>query len=154
MHIRPATHEDLEAMKSMYADTIRNVCRDEYNPEQLTVWAANAHNATRWQHIIRTQHVLVAEQNDTLTGFCSITTDGYIDLMFVHKDYQRKGIAELLYRELEAWALQLGIARLNADVSKTAKPFFERMGFAILQEQEVWLQGVMLLNYKMYKRIE
>jgi putative acetyltransferase len=40
-----------------------------------------------------------------------------------------------------------------ADVSITAKPFFEKIGFKIIQEQHVKLNGIELTNYKMEKSI-
>lgn len=40
---------------------------------------------------------------------------------------------------------------LTADVSKTAKPFFEKKGFLLVKEQENLLDDVLIVNYKMRK---
>ena len=43
---------------------------------------------------------------------------------------------------------------LTSDVSKTARPFFEKVGFEVIKKQTVVRQGVELTNFKMKKKIE
>jgi len=42
---------------------------------------------------------------------------------------------------------------IEADVSKTAKSFFIKMGFETIEEKKVVQKGVEMLNYKMKKVI-
>ena len=56
----------------------------------------------------------------------------YFDFLYVHKDYQRQGIADNLYTEIQAKAIKQGTTLLTADVSITARPFFEKKGFKII----------------------
>jgi len=44
-----------------------------------------------------------------------------------------------------------GATKLTADVSKAARPFFERNGFELVREQSVVRRGVALMNYVMRK---
>ncbi len=46
-------------------------------------------------------------------------------------------------------AKQDKIIRVYAEVSITARPFFEKQGFIVTKEQTVLLEGVSLTNYKM-----
>ena len=46
--------------------------------------------------------------------------------MFVHKDFQGKGIATMLLEEIERYAITAGIMRITSEVSLTARPFFEK----------------------------
>ena len=46
-------------------------------------------------------------------------------------------------------ALEKKIKRIYAEVSITAKPFFERMGFVVVKEQVVNIKGFELTNYLM-----
>lgn len=41
------------------------------------------------------------------------------------------------------------VPRLFAEVSITARPFFERHGFVVLTEQQVLVREVALTNYRM-----
>lgn len=77
--------------------------------------------------------------------------DGHIDCFYCHKDYQRRGVGSQLYQAIEAKALELPVNRLFVEVSITAKPFFQRMGFAIVKEQTVDRRGETFTNFAMEK---
>lgn len=136
----------------MFVDTIRNICKKDYNSEQIDVWTSGIENGQRWQDIMTKQFVLIAQDNVNITGFCTLDNN-CIDLLYVHKDYQRHGIAHRLYTDIEKEAKQQGYLELTADVCKTAKPFFEKAGFKVLNEQKVNVKGVELTNFKMTKAI-
>jgi putative acetyltransferase len=51
-------------------------------------------------------------------------------------------------------AVRAGTRRLFAEVSVTARPFFERHGFAVLAEQEVAVREVRLTNYRIERPLE
>lgn len=152
--IRTGTEDDLQTMLSLFKETISSVCRKDYTDEQLEAWKSGAENKERWYEVIRNQLVLIAESEHQIVGFCTLDNGGYIDLLFVHHQYQHKGIASMLYTRIEEEALRQHEQQLTADVSKTARPFFEKEGFHVLNEQNVSVQGIMLTNYKMVKNLE
>jgi putative acetyltransferase len=84
-----------------------------------------------------------------MAGFGSISKVGYLDFMYVSKDHQGMGIGTKLYKVLEQFARSNGFSKITSDVSITAKPFFEKQGFNILQQQQVLIDGIELINYKM-----
>lgn len=90
----------------------------------------------------------MATINDKVVGFGDINQTGYLDCLFVHKDYQGQGIATALCNQLERF-IQSNIMK---DASITAKSFFEKRGYPVLQEQKVARLGVYLTNFKMEKR--
>ncbi|WP_394676258.1 GNAT family N-acetyltransferase [uncultured Sphingobacterium sp.] len=75
----------------------------------------------------------------------------YIDVLYVHKDFQRQGIAQKLYNALETEATKHKNTFLTADVSKTAKPFFEANGFKVIAEQIQIRTEIEIPNYNMKK---
>lgn len=77
------------------------------------------------------QHFFVAENAAMLTGFASITPNGYLDYLFVHKNHQQKGVASALLKELLQTAQNLQLAKIWAEVSITARPFFLHKGFEL-----------------------
>ncbi len=97
------------------------------------------------------QVVVVAKISAQIVGFATLANGNYIDLTYVYKDHQGKGIAGTLYQYLEHVALQNDQTDLYADVSKTALPFFQHMGLSIEREQTVVRKGVELTNYRMRK---
>ncbi|WP_199415029.1 GNAT family N-acetyltransferase [Chitinophaga silvisoli] len=151
--IRQALHIDLTEMRQLFANTINAICKENYNPEQLSVWAAGAENPDRWEQVFATQLIFVAEQDHHITGFSTLCNGNYIDLFYVHKDHQRQGIATALYNKTEQAAISLHQNQITADVSITAKPFFQKMGFTIQNKQHVNVKGIELINFKMLKTL-
>ena len=76
---------------------------------------------------------------------------GYLDRLFVHKDYQGKGIATTITTELERQAEIHGISVFATHASITAKPFFEKHGYHVVSENEVIRNGVEIANFIMEK---
>lgn len=88
-----------------------------------------------------------------LTKLLYLLNGDYLDFMYVHKDFQRQGIAEILLNALEAEAKRRDTKIITSDISKTARPFFEKKGYVVVNEQENLRAGVVLINYKMKKEL-
>lgn len=153
MTIRKGNIDDLNELQQLFTDTVKFVCKADYDDKQIEVWTASIENKERWNDIITNQMVIVAQHKNKITGFCTLYKGNYIDLLYVHKEFQRQGIANKLYTYIEKAAKQQAQNKLTADVSKTAKPFFQKMGFTVLAEQKVIIRGIELINYKMIKEI-
>ncbi|MOA08482.1 putative N-acetyltransferase YafP [compost metagenome] len=69
--------------------------------------------------------------------------------MYVHKDYQRQGIATLLLNAIIIKATELNLTGLTTEASITAKSFFIKNGFEVTEEQKVFINYIGLTNYKM-----
>lgn len=141
----------MEELQKLFVDTITTVCRKDYDKQQIDAWASSVDDKQRWDEIMSKQLVLVAQLADKTVGFATLDNENYIDLLYVHKDYQRQGIAQQLLNNIEAEARRLKQTTIISNVSKTAKPFFESKGFKVLEEQTVIRKGVHLTNYKMTK---
>jgi len=147
--IRQAKLNDIVAIQKLFVDTIESVCRYDYSAEQIAVWTSSIENTKRWTDKLMKQYFLIAEIDNKIVGFASLEKNKYFDLMYVHKDYQRQGIADNLYSEISAKAIKHGTTLLTSDVSITARPFFEKKGFKIIAEQKNNIKGVEVINYKM-----
>jgi putative acetyltransferase len=127
---------------------------DDYSLEQVTLWASAKEPLLNWQNKITTQYFLVAKINDQIVGFSSLAeATGYVDVLYVHKDFQRRGIAKKLLQSLEARANLLQIAYLYTEASITAKPFFEKQGFFLQKEQDKIYKNLVFRNYIMGKHL-
>jgi putative acetyltransferase len=151
LSIRHAEPGDCDAIRTLFRDTVRTVNAADYDAAQIAAWSEGWEVRTRWDHIIATQYLLVAELEGLLVGFASLERDGHIDVLYVHAAHQRQGIADLLYHAIEAEARELELAAVFSEVSITARPFFERQGFVVVTPQTVHVRGVDMVNYKMRK---
>jgi putative acetyltransferase len=150
---RTASTADLAEMQRLFVDTITTVCRKDYTQEQIGAWTSGIDNTQRWLDRFDEQHIMLAIIKDQITAFGTLKDGDYIDMFFVHKGFQRQGIAAKLYTRLEEKAIELHSDHIDSDVSITAKPFFEKMGFTVLKEQKVERLGIELVNYKMRKEL-
>ena len=151
MNFRNAIISDLKEMQELYIETIKHVCKNDYNPAQIEAWISGVNNTDRWLEVINTQFVLLAIIEDKIVGFGTLKNSNYIDFFYIHKDFQRQGIADKILTELEIEAKKHHSKTITSDISITAKPFFEKKGFVVKAEQRNIRLGVELVNYKMEK---
>ena len=86
-------------------------------------------------------------EGDTIIGFGDIDKTGYLDRLYVHADYQKKGAAAAICSRLE----QAVSGKITTHASITARPFFEKRGYRVVREQQVERKGVFLTNFVMEK---
>lgn len=155
MHIRKIKIEDLEPIVALFKETVHHVNAKDYTPEQLLVWAPQQahHSHDKWRSLLDNIAYLV-EINDVIVGFADATAEGYLDRLYVHKHYQRQGIASMLVSKLEATLLERGVHSVTTESSLTAKPFFEQRGYHVVKKNNnLRAGGVMLVNFLMEKRL-
>lgn len=149
--IRPALLSDLEEMQTLFVETIQTVCKKDYLPEQIKVWTSSIEHTNRWTDKLQKQYFLIAQIENKIVGYSSLQDKDYFDILYVHKDFQRQGIANLLYIKIENEAIKRGATILKSDVSINARPFFEKKGFKLQSEQKNIINGVEITNFKMTK---
>lgn len=104
------------------------VNRRDYTAEEVADWASCCESDGRWEQLLSTLYFIVAtDVEGQMLGFTAIRGDGYLHSMFVHKDYQRQGIATALLQKIEAYASEHGIKEMTSEVSITARPFLNTM---------------------------
>lgn len=153
MIFKKATISDLEEIQKLYIETIQSVCKNDYNPEQIEAWISGVKNKERWIEVIEKQFVLLAVIENQIAGFGTLKDGNYIDFFYIHKDFQRQGIADKILNELELEARKYNSKIITSDISITAKPFFEKKGFIVKAEQINLRLNVELINYKMEKEL-
>lgn len=133
---------------TLFLETVHTVNIRDYNPAQLNAWAPEDQDLTCWDQSLRQHHTLVAVKDQSVLGFGDITTEGYLDRLYVQKDHQGEGIASALCDKLEA---AVPGKKLVTHASITARPFFENRGYHMVREQQVERGGLLLTNYVMEK---
>jgi putative acetyltransferase len=151
--VRPYLPSDLGLVIDLFTQTVRRInCRD-YSPEQIAAWAPRPPDHAYWLKRLEGLTIWVAESDRQIVGFCGLGAEGHVDMLYVDYRFQRRGVARLLYQQVEVEARRTGARRLFTEASITARQFFERMGFKILREQTVQLRGAAFTNFAMEKNI-
>lgn len=148
MLIRPYRPEDLKEITELFYQTVHTVNARDYTPEQLDAWADGAPDLEGWNRSLLAHTALVAVEQGRIAGFGDIDATGYLDRLYVHRDFQRRGVATALCDALEQAAAGRDIV---THASVTARPFFARRGYRTVRKQQVERRGVLLTNYVMEK---
>lgn len=147
--IRVYCEDDALALAQLFYDTVHSVNVLDYTPAQLDAWVAAPPEVESWAASFEGRYCLVAELDGEIVGFADMDLDsGYLDRLYVHKNYQRQGVATALCDALEAQAAGM---RLTVAASITARPFFEQRGWQVVKKQTLCRDGVQLENYWMEK---
>lgn len=147
MEIRKYLESDCKILSELFYNTVHTVNAKDYTKEQLDVWATGEVGLEKWNQSLKEHYSVVAVEGEVIVGFGDIESTGYLDRLFVHADYQRKGIATAICNQLEQ-AVQGNIV---THASITARPFFEKRGYTVVKEQQVERQGIFLTNFIMIK---
>lgn len=153
MEFREYKNTDLHAVMDLFYVTVHEVNKNDYSEEQLDAIAPKDANEYHWEKSLEKNHTIVVEEDDKLIAFGNIGKTGYLDRLYVHPDYLRKGIASKLVEELEEYAKKHGGHVINVTSSITSKAFFESKGYAVIEEQINERRGERLLRYLMEKKI-
>lgn len=145
--VRKYEPSDCRELSELFYNTVHTVNARDYRKEQLSVWATGTVDLERWNKSFQDHYTFVAVDQGMITGFGDIDKTGYLDRLFVHKDYQRKGVATAICDKLE----QMAQGDVVTHASITARPFFEKRGYKVVKEQKVERQGITLTNFVMKK---
>ncbi len=153
MKIRLFCRQDADQIAQLFHQTVREVNRRDYSSAQVKAWAPDDLYFRNWAEVCTQRFTYVADQAGVILGFGELEFDGHIDCFYCHKEYQNCGVGRKIYQAIERKGLEFGLERLFVEASVTAKPFFERMGFSVIREQQVSCRGETFINYAMVKQL-
>ncbi len=151
VQVRRYQDGDAKHIASIYYNTIHTVNAKDYTKEQLNAWAPYYNNYDAWQEKCSKLNPFVATIDGTIVGFAEFEPNGHIDCFYVHHEFQGAGVGTALMREIEIEAREKLLPRIYAEVSITARPFFESKAFQVIKQQTVQVRGMELTNFLMEK---
>ena len=137
----------------VFEAAVRTSCAADYTLEQIDAWVRKG-DLRRWNRLLMSDLWFMAALHiptNEVAGFTSVDPTGYMHSMFVHPAHQHRGVGTFLMSEAEKFAMRFKVAALDAEVSMTARPFFERMGFRVQCAHLSEAFGVEMDNYVMSK---
>lgn len=148
---------DIEEIVSLFYETVISVNSKDYSESEIDVWAPKDEKKLKvqsWKKSLSQNITYVAKVNEKIVGFSDLTHSGHLDRLYVHKDYQRQGIATALVDMLESAAKELNLLEIKTEASITAKPFFEKRGYKGVCSQIIERKGINLTNFIMVKNFK
>lgn len=149
MTIRRYESADCPEMARLFYETVHSVNAADYSEEQLCAWATGEIDLEKWNSSFLEHYSVVALEEGKIIGFGDMDETGYLDRLYVHKDFQRRGAAKAICDELEG---AVKAEKYTTHASITARSFFEKRGYKVIKEQQVLRFGVYLTNFVMEKQ--
>lgn len=150
MLLRPYRPADCPHLAQLFYETVHSVNARDYTPAQLDAWATGQVDLEEWNASFLAHFTLVAQEGTQITGFGDIDASGYLDRLYVHKDFQGLGTASAICDALER---HYPVPSITTHASLTARPFFSRRGYRTIRRRTVERRGVLLDNFLMEKRL-
>ncbi|CAH1533382.1 GNAT family N-acetyltransferase [Vibrio jasicida] len=152
--IRDFQEEDSPKLWALFFNTVRNVNRRDYTEQQVKAWAQEGFDSQLWLKKMVSIQPFVAVLDGVIVGYSDVQPSGLVDHFFCHHEYQGQGVGRALMTHVLEQAKAKGLTRIYSEVSVTARPFYEHMGFIVVNEQQVEVRGATLTNYVMERRLD
>ena len=154
MRIRLYNRMDLDDVLKLYYDTVHSVCAQHYSLEELDAMAPEKPNIYHWETSLEKNHTIVAvNDEDEIIGFGNIGQTGFLDRLYVDKDYLHQGVASALVKHLENYAKVNGNNIIDTISTISSEDFFEKLGYKTLSEDISELRGERIVGYAMEKKL-
>lgn len=159
LSIRPGDLEDINTIgflaQQIWPDTYRNILSPEQMQYMMNLFYSPA--SLRGQMVEEHHQFLIVEQEEEAIGFASwsaITEPGIFKLhkIYVLPGRQGKGLGRALLQFIFDAIRPEGATslRLNVNRHNKARQFYERMGFAVIREEDIDIgKGYFMNDYVM-----
>lgn len=141
IEIRGYIESDAEVLWTLFFNTIRKVNRRDYSQQQVEAWAGDSFDSEYWTKRMNGLSPFVAEIDGVIVGYTDLQSTGLIDHFFCHHEYQGKGVGRALMNHVLEVGQSRGIHRYYSEVSITARPFYEHLGFHFVKEEIAEMNG-------------
>lgn len=153
LSIRPLGKQDLPELARLFHETVRRIDKRHYPAVKLRAWSPRVRPTSFWRLRLKGQSGFAAQHKRKLVGFATLAQDGEIDLLYVHRKRQGRGIGRALVDRMASEARQRHLVRLSVNASVVARPFFEALGFRSTRIQVGHVGGRPLRQYRMERRL-
>ena len=96
MELRDYKSSDCPALAELFYHTVHTVNAGDYSEEQRNAWADGQVDLAEWDRSLCAHIAVVAEENGQIVGFGDADPTGYLDRLYVHKDFQWRGVASAI----------------------------------------------------------
>ncbi|MAP48664.1 MAG: hypothetical protein CMH90_04195 [Oceanicaulis sp.] len=147
--IRLAHCGDMAGLGLLWHDAVHTGAVGAYDEAQLQAWSPAPKSAAFMTERLSGQIILVAEDDQGLAGFFTLTPEGELDMAYVRPDRKGDGLAGWLHAAILDEARRRDMTTLTVQASHIARKFFEKHGWTLVQTQTVRPNGVEMQNHRM-----
>ncbi len=129
--VREYEANDAAGTREVFYAAVRRTALSHYTQAQVEAWAPDEIDLDHWGRRRAAAWTVVAVGGDELVGFADLTDAGEMDMLYVHPDHSRRGIASALVAGVVREAGLRGLRQVDVHASRVLQPLLERLGFAV-----------------------
>lgn len=156
--IRKSTLEDIYGVQEAHKRSIIEMCSGDYSREQIEKYADINYSKEIWEKSVTSEFLLVVEANDKIEGFChakiNINGEAHIVGLYLTKAIAGKGIGSEIFEMAMEYLKKYNPPKIYLTGTITAKGFYEKMGFLVVEKRQISIRGAMLDCFNMEKIID
>jgi putative acetyltransferase len=156
MELRAYRAEDCMGTRRLFERAVRLTASNDYSPEQVEAWAPvdlGDSDLAAWGTERVAAQTVVAVAGDELLGFSDLVDGRLLDMLYVEPRAGRRGVATALLGRIVSLARAGEAVEIETYASLTARPFFERHGFVVIEQRTPRVDGIAMTNFKMSRSI-
>ena len=135
VHVRQFRQPDVVPLRQLIHHTI-DECYTTAYPPRAVQFIRDFHSDAKILERHREGEILGVEQRRKIIGTAAMVA-GEIFGVFVHPEFQRKGIGSMLMRQLEARAVARGYDEAVLSVSLPSRAFYEHLGYEVTEDRSI-----------------
>jgi len=144
---------DAESLAEVYRDAARNLGRQAYTDAQTSVWALHPEDMEPFRATLSAGQTICGVDDGSPVAFGQLNPMGHIAYLYCHSAHARRGHASAILARLEEHAAANWVSTIHVEASGVARPFFERFGYRVLEEERPVRQGLEFPRFKMKKEL-
>lgn len=133
--VRRYEPQDAAATREVFFAAVRHTALSHYTLAQVQAWAPAEVDLDRWSFRRATPRTVVAVDAGDIVGFADLTDAGVMDMLFVHPNHARRGIATALVADVICEARRRGVRRVDVRASRVLQPLLDRLGFIVDEDR-------------------
>lgn len=144
--IRKFHENDAENASLLIRKTLKEINSIDY-PSEFIDYLCELYSPERLKNLSKKRLFMVAEEDKKIFGTITLENT-YLGVLFIHPEKLNKGIGTLLMNEIEQIARDNNIKKIKLNSSITAKTFYLKLGYKLIQKNVDKHVGVNFLMIK------
>ncbi len=151
--IRKASLQDKKSVEAAHIRSIREVCSKDYSKEQIEKWSALKYSDDVWDKTVNQDSCYLVVSGSVVYGFCHAKTHennrGEIVGLYFTPEIIGQGLGRTVFDRCMKYLDEHNAKTIFIRGTKTAKGFYEAMGFKIIESGTLQVRGTDIEYYYM-----